>query len=771
MGRSALLHWTAVLAEDAGARVLRAQGSLQEAGSPYAVVQQLLNPVGHLDVLRWEGARAGLPPDAALLPGLCRKVLGLARRCPLLVLVDDLQWADPWSRRMLHGLMRRMHQAPVLVVVAVRSGTRVASDPGIEEAVELKGLDTAAIRHLLARAYDGDLDDAFVDTAARVTHGSPRLLSAVVTGLERDGLTPSAGRLEELRSRVAEAVDEQTRDLLDAMPEEQASLLRAIAVCGGELPTELVCSLARLTSTSPSEAVGLLRRARLVADGEPLVLTDPSAAACILSDLTPGAREQLYAAAAGLGHRAAAAKESVARLLLGTGRTGRPWAARTLREAAAHRRDTGDDGAAGRFLCRALDEELDHVERAHVLLDLAVVEMSRSAEAGERRLLKVIRAPGGRAVLPLRRVAADLLVAADTRGEAVAPRFVDRSVPQCGVGEGAMSSPLLTSLADRRIHAALTAWRMMLQAEDTRRSHPLARRALGGSWDDGCLFMTRIMAAQVLTMGGDTEESLPVLGALLAEADGLGLDVMAGMVLEARAWTYLHRGLPDEAGDDLVALCRRLPPARRHPSVALRITALQVLMHVYDGEFARARQAAESASPDTVRDGVGRPLKLFARGCARLAEGDALAAVGDLEECGRWLLYKGITNAGFLWWRYFASVARHVLGDVEEAGRLADEHQRQSPAWDARTAAGVVSLGLALTRGRGGGRTGPGRPLLAPGDPSPGTRSARELTEWTAARLSSGPPPRVPGRCAPAQGRTASSPVGRREDTAHADRP
>ena len=56
----------------------------------------------------------------------------LADRDPLLVAVDDLQWCDSASLLFLAYLVRRVEDVPVAVLVAVRTGERVADDEAFE---------------------------------------------------------------------------------------------------------------------------------------------------------------------------------------------------------------------------------------------------------------------------------------------------------------------------------------------------------------------------------------------------------------------------------------------------------------------------------------------------------------------------------------------------------------------------------------------------------------------------------------------------------------
>lgn len=102
-GRSALLRYAAARARAAGCATVYAVGSPTESALPFGIVTQLL-----------AGRDMPAAPDPAdlPLPALCELFLAAARERPLLLAVDDAQWADADSRRWLEALLRRARGAP-----------------------------------------------------------------------------------------------------------------------------------------------------------------------------------------------------------------------------------------------------------------------------------------------------------------------------------------------------------------------------------------------------------------------------------------------------------------------------------------------------------------------------------------------------------------------------------------------------------------------------------------------------------------------------------
>jgi len=140
IGKTRLLDAAAEAAEDL--EVLRARASELERDFPFGVVRQLFEPVffaateerrsrllsgaGGLAerVLSGaavpDGGRSGDP--FAVLHGLYWFAANLAGLCPVLLLVDDAQSADPASLRWLRFLLHRLEGVPLALVLGVRTG-------------------------------------------------------------------------------------------------------------------------------------------------------------------------------------------------------------------------------------------------------------------------------------------------------------------------------------------------------------------------------------------------------------------------------------------------------------------------------------------------------------------------------------------------------------------------------------------------------------------------------------------------------------------------
>ncbi|HVV24017.1 MAG TPA: ATP-binding protein, partial [Pseudonocardiaceae bacterium] len=229
VGKSALLDHAAMRAE--GCRVARASGVQSEMELPFAGLHQLCAPLlGGLDRLPGPqrdalrtafGISAGAPPDTFLV-GLA--VLGLlseaGQRLPLLCLVDDQQWLDSASARILAFVARRLGAESVGLVVATRTVTDDLT--GLPD-LAVRGLAPGDADALLDTALTGPVDPRVREQIIAETLGNPLALLELPRGLTPTqlaggfglpGAVPLSGSIEESFGRRADALPEAARRLL-----------------------------------------------------------------------------------------------------------------------------------------------------------------------------------------------------------------------------------------------------------------------------------------------------------------------------------------------------------------------------------------------------------------------------------------------------------------------------------------------------------------------------------------------------------------------------
>ncbi|MER5642404.1 AAA family ATPase [Kitasatospora sp. NPDC002227] len=239
VGKSVLLDRLAVRAAQGPGRTVRAAGAEAEAEFAYAALQRLCAPLlEHLAALppvQQEALRVAFglsagPPPELLLVGLA--VLGLfaeaAAEAPLVCLVDDAQWLDLMSRRILAFVGRRLDAESVALVFAERTGVAPVEElAGLPE-LRLGGLAEADARALLERVLPGPVDALVRDRIVAETGGNPLALLELPRGRSAAELAFGFGGVG--AGPLETRVEEGFRRRVDALPSDTRALLLVAAV-------------------------------------------------------------------------------------------------------------------------------------------------------------------------------------------------------------------------------------------------------------------------------------------------------------------------------------------------------------------------------------------------------------------------------------------------------------------------------------------------------------------------------------------------------------
>ncbi|MCS6799428.1 MAG: protein kinase [Myxococcota bacterium] len=263
---------------DPPARVLRAHCAFGSSDAPYAMVAELVRDAcGIGDEVPPSRARAmlgatvaglGLPPEQALavvealeplvatgddgaraereradraraLVRAVRLLVGaLAARGPLVMWIDGLQWADAPSLELLHHVLQRTYDVPLLLLVATRPDDRVERVLSVVPRLELGELGEEARSRLLARRLGvrvgRDVERLVVERAG----GNPFFLLELVDALLERGVLAFEGEGEERRVVRRPGVPVQLPTTLegvvaakvDELPVVERRLVRWLAV-------------------------------------------------------------------------------------------------------------------------------------------------------------------------------------------------------------------------------------------------------------------------------------------------------------------------------------------------------------------------------------------------------------------------------------------------------------------------------------------------------------------------------------------------------------
>lgn len=225
IGKSALLAYA--MQRASGFRVAEIGGVESEMELAFAGVHQLCAPMlGRIDVLPSPqrdavsvafGLSSGAPPEHFIL-GLA--ILGLlsevAAEQPLLCLVDDAQWLDSATKRLLGFIARRLVAESIALVFAVRARTDVPELAGLPE-LDVRGLSDADSRALLEATISGGLDDRIRMRIISETRGNPLALLELPHG--RSAAQLAGGFALPAQGDVTGAIEAQFRQRIASLPE------------------------------------------------------------------------------------------------------------------------------------------------------------------------------------------------------------------------------------------------------------------------------------------------------------------------------------------------------------------------------------------------------------------------------------------------------------------------------------------------------------------------------------------------------------------------
>ncbi len=175
----------------------------------------------------------------------------LAERRPVVLVIDDFQWADADSRLLLSELARRPESPALLLLLTARSSVRDLPWPTTE--IQLGPLDredAVTLAQVLCRRAQVRQSAFSVALEAR---GHPLYIDELVRHVALSGPSPHQPRLEE-------AIRERAGRLSPAAQQ----LLELVCIAAAPLPQEVVGSAARSTGGDLDRLVGVLRAGNLV---------------------------------------------------------------------------------------------------------------------------------------------------------------------------------------------------------------------------------------------------------------------------------------------------------------------------------------------------------------------------------------------------------------------------------------------------------------------------------------------------------------------------
>ncbi|MBW3649341.1 MAG: AAA family ATPase [Actinobacteria bacterium] len=479
IGKTHLVDALRARASGAGATVLEGGGDEIERDRPgrilLAVTDRLDVPLARLlrDVGAHEGSRG-----FAVVEAVMDAVEKAAAERPVVVVAEDLQWADELSLRGIAALARRVEPLPIALVATMRP---VPRPPLLERVLEvlhaagaahlpLRPLDAAAVASVVA-SLTGAAPGPRLSARLQSTGGNPLFVVELVRALDHEGALRVAGGMAETDERALPAnVRETVVRRLSSMRLATVEVLRLASLLGSEF---VLADLATVSGQSVVAVAAHLHEAVdagvLSGEGDTLSFRHDLIRESIYDDIVPAIRRDLHAAAGRALAAAGALPLQVARQFALGARPGDLAAVEWL-ERAAHETLALDPGTAVSLFQRAL--ELAPRGPARWRIETALLEplaLSGRVEQARALAAEVLeRAGGGESEFAARRgLAAALAAAGDLRSAS----------SECEAAAGVAG----VTPADARLLRVVAASMGMLVGQPASEARAIAEEALAES--------------------------------------------------------------------------------------------------------------------------------------------------------------------------------------------------------------------------------------------------------------------------------------------------
>ncbi|MEU6205554.1 AAA family ATPase [Micromonospora musae] len=400
IGKTALLDYA--LAQAGDCQTVRAAGVEAERELAFAGLHQVCAPaLGGLARLPAQqglalstafGLRTGTTPDLFMVGlGVLGLLADFAGERPLVCVIDDAQWLDQASAKILGFVARRLRTESLIMIFAVRGDLDTQDVPELSglPGMTVTGLSDDHARELLASTLLGRVDERVLARIVAECHGNPLALTELPRGFTPAELAGGFGFLSPgaLPSRIEESFRRQIAAL---PPVARKMLLVAAAEPLGD-PVLVWSALNQMGVPGDSHLAAAQAAADFIDFGFGVRFRHPLLRSAVYQAASEAERRQAHAALAEVTvtstdpdrrawHRAQAATgpdEDVAT---------------ELQTSAARAQARGGFAAAGAFLERAAELTPDPARRASRLLAAAQARHVGGAPDAALRLLALAEA-------------------------------------------------------------------------------------------------------------------------------------------------------------------------------------------------------------------------------------------------------------------------------------------------------------------------------------------------------------------------------------------
>ncbi|MFD4318777.1 AAA family ATPase [Streptomyces sp. NPDC058548] len=701
VGKTTLLSSFSGYAKSAGALVLSASGARSGQAHSLGVLSQLFRSIElsaeqgerfeRLLALQGRNSQYFLL-SACAVDDLTELLLEAAGGQPLVLTVDDTQYADPASLQALLLMLRRLASSPV---VAVFAEWRIfSSNPPLVLAefikqpyfhlLNIQPLSLEGVTDWLRRRRLGEASaECLAPSFLAATGGSPLLLQALFQDQCRGFYEREPGDVDSVSAMDAALKGAHFKVAVEAClhrwDPQLLDVARGLAVLGAPASADVLARLLDSEQRTVVEALNALAGTGLLRSGW---FSHQAARAAALSGLDGEALAALHERTALLLHSDGAVPSEVAERLVAAGGIAENWSVDVLRNAAWQALREGSPSRAAEFLEVARQACGDARERAEIMGALARVLWLTKPTAVTPLLVPLysLLQEGSLATRDI--LALSTFLAWQGRADEAALALEQVDAKEDGHD--------LTGAAELALARRWIRWVVPFKgtdgAEDTSTTRRTGEATECESWSDlvksaeqvlqccriaDALPVTVLSALLVLTFDDKLDDAQGWCETLRPEAEALQAVAWVAMLAAVQGLVAVRRG-------DLV-------DAERHSRRALAVMPqhnwgaalglpLSCLVHATTamGRTDEAETLVKEALPEARRNPFWLHF-LHARGRFYIENNRPYAALADFQTCGRLLSGTDLDHANFIPWRSDLAEAWLRLDDARSAKALLEE--------------------------------------------------------------------------------------------------
>lgn len=736
-GKTTLLQTFARQAVATGAIFLGSVASRAERWLPLGILDQLfrsdLLPTAisqQITGLLADSTLVGMPPEqepetispvmARVFDGLLGVLVDLSERHPVVIAVDDLQYADVASMQCISYLARRAGTSRILVVLAECTQELPADRllhaeilrQGNCRCILLAPLPPSGVASLLSEHLDSAAAQRLALSCHAMTGGNPLLVRALgedtrASGGEPTELVPKSS----FRSAVAICLHRHELRMIE--------LAQAVAILDQNATPSLLAELLGTSAESAIHGIRALGRSGLFESGR---FRHESGRQAVLEHMTGAERTAMHSRAARALYKTGAAPAVLAEHLVDADRLGEPWTILVLHEAAEQAIADGDASRAISYLRRAEGECADDRQRAAIRFALTCAEWPTNPEGAARHLPELVTdARAGRLDNEsMGTLAYYLLWGGDTDSAAEILSTADvarerAEAQETGFQANYIRSPinfLYPELA-KRTRSDIQNEKLSSRGAGRPRSEDASTQPHAAVADNEAAL---IVAERILQERGLNDPALvSVTTALMAlicedmldraafwcntlmqESEACRGSVLWQAVLTG-FWAIVEtrRGNLQVAEDHARTALALLSHKAWGIAIGVPLSSL-LLTAVATRKHTDAAACLRVPVPEAMFETPFGLLYLYARGEYYLATGCPQTALADFTDCGNRMVTWGLDQPGLVPWRAKAAEAYLIMGNPLKARELSREQLAQSGSRPTRTR-GISLRALALT--------------------------------------------------------------------------